>query len=438
MSVLRTEDYKELKLTKLPEQEPAEEYKADGSRYRLTQIGELLNGTYRVIHKIGWNERATYWLAWRLKPVKDHSPLVALTIYKTQDPTFFAETEVSLCLNMIGSPHLLFTIDAFSVDDHNCIVTEATAESVQYFLRHSGFSFAQIRLIAREILMGVDLLQKAGFSHGNLNPESLFFVPPENVLLSNALKILVWKRDGKTLPTCVQCSAKWGQQSEDTDGLNYLIDAIQKYMQKSENKERSDVVRIKIGSFYKAVGPFPTLYNQRLFAGFYQPSDLVPAQDDTFMLACTLAMMVRKSETAQHLKEAEQMKNILHTLIFANATCTTAEQILTAPWVRGACECACTSNLAGGVNLEPGPSHAYDSALSETSEPAEETLIDDQKCFPQGVIRTAAIRKRRFRVPTKRTIPLRVILGRKHYEKKMAEMASSDRAYISAICTAQY
>ncbi|ALC41381.1 SRPK [Drosophila busckii] len=167
------------------EQELKEDYCKGG--YHPVNIGDLFQGRYHVIRKLGWGHFSTVWLCWDLQETR----YVAIKIVKSAQ--HFAETakdEIKILRTVRetdpSNPRRQKTVqmlDDFKITGvngtHICMVFEVLGDNLLKLIRKSnyrGIPLDNVKTITRQVLEGLDYL------HGNCKIIHTD-IKPENVLL---------------------------------------------------------------------------------------------------------------------------------------------------------------------------------------------------------------------------------------------------------------
>lgn len=142
--------------------EPVERH-ADGLYYPIC-IGDILAGSYRVVHKLGWGGFSTIWMAYDLKRHK----LVALKIGipgKMGERELHAQKEIIRTVQDV-SRHLTF-LDTFSLvgvnGTHLVMVFPVRGSSLHGFLR--GLEVKTRMKAPKQLLSALESLHDAGIVH---------------------------------------------------------------------------------------------------------------------------------------------------------------------------------------------------------------------------------------------------------------------------------
>ncbi|XP_071818391.1 SRSF protein kinase 1-like isoform X4 [Apostichopus japonicus] len=191
------------------EQEDPEDYQKGG--YHPVKIGDLFNGRYHVVRKLGWGHFSTVWLAWDLKGKR----YVALKVVKSaQHYTETALDEIKLLKCVRDSDtddghrdRVVQLVDDFKVSGvngtHVCMVFEVLGNNLLKPIiqsRYMGLPIQTVKSIIRQTLEGVDYLHtKCRIIHTDIKPENILMCVSEEYIRKLALEAKEWMK-GKTKP----------------------------------------------------------------------------------------------------------------------------------------------------------------------------------------------------------------------------------------------
>ena len=164
--------------------EDPQDYRLGG--YHPTKPGDLFSqGRYLVESKLGWGHFSTVWLAWDSK----HHHRVALKIVKSakhyseaaMDEIAFSHRIAETCERLQVEGHVVKMQDNFvhvGVNGrHVCMVFEVMGGNLLALIRrfeHRGLPIKDVRSMARQILLGLDLLHRhCSIIHTDLKPENI-------------------------------------------------------------------------------------------------------------------------------------------------------------------------------------------------------------------------------------------------------------------------
>ncbi|XP_075166881.1 SRSF protein kinase 3-like [Haematobia irritans] len=172
------------------EQELKEDYCKGG--YHPVNIGDLFQGRYHVVRKLGWGHFSTVWLCWDLQEKR----YVAIKIVKSAQ--HFAETardEIKILKSVRDSdpnnPRRQKTVqllDDFKITGvngtHICMVFEVLGDNLLKLIRKSnyrGIPIENVKTITRQVLEGLDYLHTCcKIIHTDIKPENVLLCVNEN------------------------------------------------------------------------------------------------------------------------------------------------------------------------------------------------------------------------------------------------------------------
>ncbi|GMR43377.1 hypothetical protein PMAYCL1PPCAC_13572 [Pristionchus mayeri] len=165
------------------EQEDPKDYKRGG--YHPVSIGDVFNGKYHVIRKLGWGHFSTVWLCWDTNQRR----FVALKIVKSAEHyTEAAMDEIKLLLGIrdgdSSDPHrdkVVQLLDSFSISgvngNHVCMVFEVLGCNLLKLIirsNYAGLEIEKVRSIIRQVLEGLDYMHtKCQIIHTDIKPENV-------------------------------------------------------------------------------------------------------------------------------------------------------------------------------------------------------------------------------------------------------------------------
>uniref|UniRef100_A0A0K8U7N6 non-specific serine/threonine protein kinase n=1 Tax=Bactrocera latifrons TaxID=174628 RepID=A0A0K8U7N6_BACLA len=178
------------------EQELKEDYCKGG--YHPVNIGDLFQGRYHVVRKLGWGHFSTVWLCWDLQEKR----YVAIKIVKSAH--HFAETakdEIKILKSVRDSepsnPRRQKTVqllDDFKITGvngtHICMVFEVLGDNLLKLIRKSnyrGIPIENVKSITRQVLEGLDYLHSCcKIIHTDIKPENVLLCVDEQYVRSLA------------------------------------------------------------------------------------------------------------------------------------------------------------------------------------------------------------------------------------------------------------
>jgi serine/threonine protein kinase len=180
--------------------------------YHPVVVGELYNGCYHVLRKLGWGHFSTVWLAWDLTADR----FVALKVVKSaKHYTETAEDEMRLlrCVRA-GGPRdsrrerIVQLLEDFKVEgvngSHICMVFEVLGHHMLNFIigsNYQGIPLHNVKLIMRQVLEGLDYLHsKCHIIHTDIKPENVLVCVDEAMVQQMAGEAVWQYLSGEPLP----------------------------------------------------------------------------------------------------------------------------------------------------------------------------------------------------------------------------------------------
>ncbi|KAM5435437.1 hypothetical protein McanCB56680_004594 [Microsporum canis] len=166
------------------EEDDVDDYSEDCSRYCSEAssrvfypvcIGEILNGRYRIDHKLGHGGFSTVWLAYDLEKQTD----VALKITDSSEiGKHEAQIHEQIIWRVKDTSHLMICLGTFSLQGegsncHQVLVFPWVGECLSY-VKIQNMSMASRMLAARQILEALDNLHRAGIVHRDVTAYNCF------------------------------------------------------------------------------------------------------------------------------------------------------------------------------------------------------------------------------------------------------------------------
>ncbi|XP_043645782.1 SRSF protein kinase 1 [Drosophila teissieri] len=213
------ESYESEEYSDNDEQELKEDYCKGG--YHPVNIGDLFQGRYHVIRKLGWGHFSTVWLCWDLQ----EKSYVAIKIVKSAP--HFAETakdEIKILRTVRetdpSNPRRHKTVqmlDDFKITGvngtHICMVFEVLGDNLLKLIRKSnyrGIPLANVKTITRQVLEGLDYLHTCcQIIHTDIKPENVLLCVDEPHVRSLATEATqLYCMNSKMYPSLVSQAPK--------------------------------------------------------------------------------------------------------------------------------------------------------------------------------------------------------------------------------------
>ncbi|XP_053320222.1 SRSF protein kinase 2 isoform X3 [Spea bombifrons] len=193
------------------EQEDPADYCKGG--YHPVKIGDLFNGRYHVIRKLGWGHFSTVWLCWDMQGKR----FVAMKVVKSaQHYTETALDEIKLlrCVRESdpSDPNkdmVVQLIDDFKISGmngiHVCMVFEVLGHHLLKWIIKSNYQGLPIRCvksIIHQVLQGLDYLHsKCKIIHTDIKPENILLSVDEAYVRRMAAEATEWQKAGAPPPS---------------------------------------------------------------------------------------------------------------------------------------------------------------------------------------------------------------------------------------------
>eukprot|EP01041_Mallomonas_annulata_P008766 gene8766-18134_t len=193
--------------------EGLESYKIGG--YHPVNIGDIYNGRYIIIEKLGWGHFSTVWMCRDQIPNASGSEYVALKIQKSAPhyrEAAFDEIELLSCTKRgveTPSAHKEYTSfsDTFVVQlldhfehagphgKHVCMVFEMLGENLLTVIKkydYKGIPIPIVQNFVKQICIGLDFLHRhCNIIHTDLKPENILITKPPNIPDENVVQAIL-------------------------------------------------------------------------------------------------------------------------------------------------------------------------------------------------------------------------------------------------------
>uniref|UniRef100_A0A671YUI5 non-specific serine/threonine protein kinase n=1 Tax=Sparus aurata TaxID=8175 RepID=A0A671YUI5_SPAAU len=193
------------------EQEDPHDYCKGG--YHHVKVGDLYNGKYHVIRKLGWGHFSTVWLAWDIQVKR----FVAMKVVKSAEHyTETAVDEIKLLRSVRNSdpndPNremVVQLLDDFKISGvngtHVCMVFEVLGHHLLKWIiksNYQGLPLPCVKSIVRQVLQGLDYLHtKCQIIHTDIKPENILMSVDESYVRKLAAEATEWQRAGAPPPS---------------------------------------------------------------------------------------------------------------------------------------------------------------------------------------------------------------------------------------------
>ncbi|MEE6492895.1 hypothetical protein FKM82_016664 [Ascaphus truei] len=193
------------------EQEDPNDYCKGG--YHHVKIGDLFNGRYHVIRKLGWGHFSTVWLSWDLQGKR----FVAMKVVKSAEHyTETALDEIRLLRavrntdpNDPSREKVVQLLDDFKISGvngtHVCMVFEVLGHHLLKWIiksNYQGLPLPCVKSIIRQVLQGLDYMHaKCQIIHTDIKPENILLCVNEPYVRRLAAEATEWQRSGAPPPS---------------------------------------------------------------------------------------------------------------------------------------------------------------------------------------------------------------------------------------------
>ncbi|NXL46085.1 SRPK3 kinase, partial [Podilymbus podiceps] len=176
--------------------------------YYPVRIGDLFNGHYHVVRKLGWGHFSTVWLCWDIRRKR----FVALKVVKSAPQyTETALDEIKLLKCVRDSDpsdpkreNIVQLIDDFKISGvngiHVCMVLEVLGHQLLRWIiksNYQGLPLPCVKTIVRQVLEGLDYLHtKCKIIHTDIKPENVLLRVGEPFVRQLAAEAARWARGG--------------------------------------------------------------------------------------------------------------------------------------------------------------------------------------------------------------------------------------------------
>nr|XP_020474774.1 SRSF protein kinase 1 isoform X1 [Monopterus albus] len=193
------------------EQEDPNDYCKGG--YHHVKVGDLYNGKYHVIRKLGWGHFSTVWLAWDIQMKR----FVAMKVVKSAEHyTETAVDEIKLLRSVRNSdpndPNremVVQLLDDFKISGingtHVCMVFEVLGHHLLKWIiksNYQGLPLPCVKSIIQQVLQGLDYLHtRCQIIHTDIKPENILMSVDEPYVRKLAAEATEWQRAGAPPPS---------------------------------------------------------------------------------------------------------------------------------------------------------------------------------------------------------------------------------------------
>lgn len=177
------------------------------------KIGDLYNGKYHVIRKLGWGHFSTVWLAWNIQD----KHFVAMKVVKSAEHyTETALDEIKLLKTVRNTDasdpnreRVVQLLDDFKISGmngtHVCMVFEVLGYHLLKWIiksNYQGLPLPCVKSIIKQVLQGLDYLHtKCKIIHTDIKPENILLTVNEPYIKMMAAEATQWQKTGTAPPS---------------------------------------------------------------------------------------------------------------------------------------------------------------------------------------------------------------------------------------------
>ncbi|KAL7062993.1 hypothetical protein AAHC03_01496 [Spirometra sp. Aus1] len=227
------------------EQEDPQDYVKGG--YHPVKIGQMYNGRYHVVRKLGWGHFSTVWLCWDLVSKR----FVAMKVVKSAahyTETALDEIKLLTCVRESDPEHpfrckTVQLLDDFKVSGvngvHVCMVFEVLGHNLLKLIIRSGYHgipVENVRTIIRQTLEGLHYLhEKCQIIHTDIKPENILVGISDSAIRRLAAEAIDAQRRGVQLSGSAVSTAP----KELTSETGKLSKGKKRRMKKQQRKQQA-------------------------------------------------------------------------------------------------------------------------------------------------------------------------------------------------------
>uniref|UniRef100_A0A673ASN2 non-specific serine/threonine protein kinase n=1 Tax=Sphaeramia orbicularis TaxID=375764 RepID=A0A673ASN2_9TELE len=234
------------------EQEDPNDYCRGG--YHHVKIGDLFNGRYHVIRKLGWGHFSTVWLAWDIQEKR----FVAMKVVKSAEHyTETALDEIKLLKSVRNTDpsdpnreKVVQLLDDFKISGmngtHVCMVFEVLGYHLLKWIiksNYQGLPLSCVKSIIHQVLQGLDYLHtKCKIIHTDIKPENILLTVNEPYIKKMAAEATQWQKTGTAPPSGSLAKMSKNKKKKMKKKQKKQAELLEKRIQEMEGGATNDVV----------------------------------------------------------------------------------------------------------------------------------------------------------------------------------------------------
>ncbi|KAM9325242.1 SRSF protein kinase 3 [Gastrophryne carolinensis] len=234
------------------EQEDPGDYCRGG--YYPVKIGDLFNGRYHVVRKLGWGHFSTVWLCWDLQR-KRFGALKVVKSAAHYTETAIDEIKLLKCVRDSDPSDpkrekIVQLIDDFKISGvngvHVCMVLEVLGHQLLKWIiksNYEGLPLPCVKAILQQVLQGLDYLHtKCKIIHTDIKPENILMCVGEGYIRRLAAEATLWQQSGEPPPSGSSVSSA----PPSTHNLNGKVSKNKKKKMKRQQKRQQKLLEERL------------------------------------------------------------------------------------------------------------------------------------------------------------------------------------------------
>ncbi|KAI4793875.1 hypothetical protein KUCAC02_032430 [Chaenocephalus aceratus] len=225
------------------EQEDPADYCKGG--YHPVKIGDLFNGRYHVIRKLGWGHFSTVWLCWDIqaRSITQRRPWTEIKLLRCVRESDPADPNKDMVVQLIDD----FKISGVN-GIHVCMVFEVLGHHLLKWIiksNYQGLPLPCVKSIIKQVLQGLDYLHtKCKIIHTDIKPENILMCVDDAFVRRMAMEATEWQKAGAPPPSGSAVSTAPQIKPVNTTDAELLerrmleIEALEREAEKKEERSK--------------------------------------------------------------------------------------------------------------------------------------------------------------------------------------------------------